>query len=160
MNTHLSHCQSERVEYYTPEWVWDCLKPYIPKDKVIWEPFYGDGQSGEDLRKLGFNVIHLQEDFFNNNKGDIVVSNPPFSCKKQVIERLVELDKPFIIIMPQNTINNNYIRELIPDIQIIIPRRRIQFIKNGEDGHPKKCNFDCFYYCYKIGLEKDILFLC
>ena len=74
--------------------------------------------------------------------------------------RLKELDKPFILLMPQNTLNNNYVRELFEDsIQIIIPRKRIQFIKNGEDGHPKKCNFDCFYYCYKINLERDIVFL-
>jgi hypothetical protein len=146
-------------DYMTPRHAWDNIKDFIPKDKVIWEPFYGDGKSGEYLRDLGFDVIHENEDFFENNKGEIVVSNPPFFFKKEILTRLKDLDKPFILIMPQNAINNNYIRESIPDMQMIIPRRRIQFIKNGEDGHPKKCNFDCFYYCYKIGLERDILFL-
>ena len=147
-------------DYMTPSSAWENIKQYIPNDTVIWEPFYGDGKSGEYLRDLGFNVIHDKDDFFENNKGDIIISNPPFTKKKEILERIKELDKPFILLMPQNTLNNNYIRELFSgDIQIIIPRRRIQFLKNGEDGHPKKCNFDCFYYCYKIGLDHDIVFL-
>lgn len=147
-------------DYMTPKTAWEAIKDYIPNDKVIWESFYGDGKSGNHLTELGFNVIHNDNDFFESNEGDIVVSNPPFTKKKEILERLKELDKPFILLMPQNTLNNNYIRELFDgEIQIIIPRRRIQFLKNGETVHPKKCNFDTFYYCYKIGLEKDILFL-
>lgn len=147
--------------YMSPKYTWENIKQYIPKDKIIWEPFYGDGKSGEDLTELGFKVIHKDDDFFECDYGDLVVSNPPFSKKKEILERLKELDKPFILLMPQNTLNNNYIRELFDgEIQIIIPRRRIQFLKNGEEEHPKKCNFDCFYYCYKIGFEKDINFLC
>jgi hypothetical protein len=44
----------------------------------------------------------------------------------------------------------------------IVPRRRIHFIKQDADGTltaTKGCNFDCFYYCYKIGLENDIMWL-
>jgi hypothetical protein len=50
-----------------------------------------------------------------------------------------------------------------PPIQIIIPRRRIQFIKlvDGEvpEDYASKCNFDCFYYCWKMGLPRDIVWL-
>lgn len=150
-------------DYMTPRYAWDNIKDYIPKERVLWEPFYGDGKSGEYLRDLGFDVIHEKEDFFNNNKGDIVVSNPPFSKSKEVITRLKELDKPFILIMPSNKINTQYFRILKNEIQIIIPKKRIHFLKhiNGKtpEGWKNSCYFDCFYYCYKIGLEKDILFL-
>tara|TARA_R110002072_G_scaffold4475_1_gene31215 strand:+ start:302 stop:787 length:486 start_codon:yes stop_codon:yes gene_type:complete len=147
-------------DYMTPKSAWENIKQYIPKNKVIWEAFMGDGKSGQYLSELGFNVIHNDNDFFENNEGDIVVSNPPFTKKKEILQRLKELDKAFILLMPQNTLNNNYIREFFNnEIQIIIPRKRIQFIKNGEDGHEKKCNFDCFYYCYKIGFDNDIVFL-
>tara|TARA_R100000988_G_C3941978_1_gene136686 strand:- start:325 stop:810 length:486 start_codon:yes stop_codon:yes gene_type:complete len=147
-------------DYMTPKYAWENIQQYIPKDKVIWEAFMGDGKSGEYLEELGFNVIHNDNDFFENNEGDIVLSNPPFTKKKEALHRLKELDKPFILLMPQNTLNNNYIRELYKnELQIIVPRKRIQFIKNGEDGHPKKCNFDCFYYCYKMNLPRDIIWL-
>jgi len=147
-------------DYMTPKSAWESIMKYIPDDKVIWDAFYGDGKSGQDLRDLGLNVIHKDNDFFESDFGDLVISNPPFSKKKEILQRLKELDKSFILLMPQNTLNNNYIRELFDgEIQIIVPRRRIQFLKNGEEEHPKKCNFDCFYYCYKLGLENDINFL-
>jgi len=149
-------------DYMTPLSAWDNIKDHIPKDKVIWEAFYGDGKSGEHLKDLGFKVIHEEIDFFDNDKGDIIVSNPPFSKSKDILIRLKELDKPFILILPSSKINTSYIRENFKDtedpLQIIIPRKRIQFIKNGNNME-NKCNFDCFYYCYKIGLEKDILWL-
>jgi len=154
-------------DYMTPFSAWENIKDYIPKDKVIWEAFYGDGTSGKHLEALGFEVIHKEVDFFENDLGEIVVSNPPFSKSKEVLERLVELDKPFILIMPSSKLQTQYFRKLFNNnetpIQIIIPRKRIQFQKlvDGKvpDDYTSKCNFDCFYFCYKIGLCRDIIWL-
>ena len=151
-------------DYMTPKYAWDNIKQFIPNDKIIWEAFYGDGKSGQYLTELGFNVIHKKVDFFLNNLGDIIISNPPFSLSKQIMNRLYELDKPFIIIMPSSKINTSYFRKWKDkNLQIIIPRRRIHFTKkiDGEmpDNYKSKCNFDCFYYCYKMNLEKDITWL-
>ena len=85
-------------DYMTPYSVWENIKDFIPANKVIWESFYGDGKSGEHLRKLGFEVIHEPIDFFEENHGDIIVSNPPFSKKKEVFIRLKKLNKPFLYI--------------------------------------------------------------
>jgi len=150
-------------DYMTPKTAWEDIKEYIPKDKVIWEAFYGDGKSGTYLQELGFNVVHQPVDFFSNNLGEIVVSNPPFTKGKEVLQRLVELDKPFILILPSSRINTSYCR-IFKDkgLQIIIPKRRIHFEKliNGKKDEKKSsCNFDCFYYCYKMNLPNDITFL-
>ena len=146
-------------DYMTPKYAWENIKEYIPKNKVIWEAFYGDGKSGQYLKELGFDVIHGKIDFFKENKGDLIISNPPFSDAKNIMDRLYELDKPFILIFPSSKINTQYFRKWkLKGIQIIIPRKRIQFIKNGNELQ-NKCNFDCFYYCYKINLEKDIIWL-
>ena len=154
-------------DYMTPKYAWENIKDYIPKDKKIWEAFYGDGESGKYLTELGFETIHQEEDFFENNRGDVVVSNPPFSLSKEVFARLVELDKPFILILPSSKINTQYFRKLFSKnedkIQIIIPRKRIHFHKLIDGKTPENwknaCNFDCFYYCWKIGLERDIIWL-
>jgi hypothetical protein len=152
----------------TPKYAWENITDYIPKDKVIWEAFMGDGKSGEYLRELGCKeVIHDYDDFFESNKGDILISNPPFSKSKEIMYRLKELDKPFIIILPCSKICTSYFRENFKDrdnpIQIIIPIKRIHFHKqiNGEtpDGWKNACNFDCFYYCYKMNLPRDIIWL-
>ena len=154
-------------DYMTPKHAWENIKDYIPKDKVIWEAFYGDGKSGEYLSELGFNVIHNKNDFFESNEGDIVVSNPPFSKSKDILNRLKILDKPFILILPCSKICTSYFRENFKDskdpIQIIIPRKRIHFEKQikGDipEGWKNCCNFDCFYYCYKMNLPRDIIWI-
>ena len=153
---------SKHDDYMTPASAWEAIRQYIPTDKVIWEAFYGDGTSGQNLRAMGLNVYHEDEDFFQNNRGDIVVSNPPFTMKKQVIQRLVELDKPFVLLMPVATMATSYVRELLKDnLQIIVPRKRIQFHKlvDGEIQTENKCNFDCYYFCYKMNLPTGIVFL-
>ncbi len=150
-------------DYMTPKYAWENIKQFIPEGKVIWEAFYGDGKSGTFLEEMGFNVIHEPIDFFKENKGDIIVSNPPFSKSKEVMNRLYELDKPFIIIFPSSKINTQYFRQWANKLQIIIPKKRIHFEKKINGVTPKgwknSCNFDCFYYCYKMNLEKDIIWL-
>jgi len=151
--------------YMTPKHAWEAVQQYIPKDKVIWEAFAGNGDSSKYLGELGFNVVCKEEDFFDSDYGDIIITNPPFSLKKEVLTKLKELGKPFMIICPSAMIMTQYTRKLFSKekLQIIIPRRRIHFIKTDDDGNilptENKCNFDCFYYCWKMNLEQDIVWL-
>ncbi len=133
--------------YKTPDDAWEAIKEYIPEDKIIWEPFYLDGDC--HLNKMGFNVIHKNLDFFKSNFGEIIVSNPPFSIKKQVLEKMYELDKPFILIMPCFVLTTKYYEKFISKTSLLIPNKRIQFSKDGKTFE-NKCSLDCFYYCYKI----------
>jgi hypothetical protein len=153
----------------TPRLAWENILHLIPKDKSIWECFYGDGISGDILQELlpDSEIIHENIDFYTNNLGDMIISNCPFSDCANVLSRLVELGKPFIMIMPSSKMNTQYFRKLFannPDkIQIIIPKKRIQFIKlvdgNVIENYKSCCNFDCFYYCWKINLPHDITWL-
>lgn len=148
-------------DYMTPKYAWEQIKDYIPNQQ-IWEAFYGNGQSGQYLTELGFDVIHEEADFFENDMGEVIVTNPPFSKIKEIMKRLAILDKPFILILPSSKINTQYFREWKDKIQIIIPPKRIHFEKHvdGEAVKQKSsCNFDCFYYCYKIDLPRDIVWL-
>ena len=153
-------------DYITPKYAWEHIKDYIPHDKIIWEAFYGDGASGNYLTELGFNVIHEERDFFTEppDKWDMIVSNPPFSKSKEVMYKLLEYDKPFILIMPSSKINTSYFRAWKDKkIQIIIPRKRIHFTKHVEgkpvEGWKNACNFDCFYFCYGLNFKNDITWL-
>jgi len=153
-------------DYMTPKYAWSDITQYIPKDKVIWEAFYGDGKSGRYLRELDFNVLDDPElDFFETDLGEIVCSNPPFSQYAEILKRLIFLDKPFILILPSSKINTQIVRNLFKDqtspLQIIIPRKRIQFtkIKDGISTLQNTCNFDCFYYCWQMDLPRDIVWI-
>ena len=149
-------------DWMTPKSAWEAIEDFIPKDKILWECFYGNGNSGRYLTELGFNVIHEDIDFYDNNLGDILVSNPPFSDCANVMKRLLAIDKPFIMIMPVSKLNCKYFDIFKDKIQLIRPNGRIHFDKlvNGQivDGKSSP-NFDCYYYCYKIGLPKDIVWL-
>ena len=98
-------------DYMTPNDAWDNIIEYIPKDKKIWECFYGDGRSGQYMKSIGLDIIHEPIDFFKNNLGDIIISNPPFQFKKEVFTRLKLLDKPFIMICPSSMINTKYLNK-------------------------------------------------
>lgn len=145
--------------YNTPKSAWEQIKQFIPKDKVIWECFYGDGKSGEYLREItGNEVIHENVDFFEISVGEILISNPPYSCKAKVFKRLQALDKPFIMLVPVSTITKKfYMDYFAPKCEIIIPPKRIQFVKNGEQTN--RSWFDCIYICYKMNLPKQINYL-
>jgi len=145
-------------DYMTPKSAWESIKQYIPQDKIIWEAFYGDGKSGQYLHELGFTVIHEPIDFFQENRGDVVVSNPPFSLKMKVLKRLKELDKPFILLLPATTLGTRTLQDLYGnDIQLIIPKGRISYTKNGKET--KSVWFASFFYCYKINLPRDLVIL-
>ena len=121
-------------EYETPYSAWKSIEQYLPKDKVIWECFMASGLSGEHLRSLGCKVIHEREDFFKNNRGDVIITNPPFSKKKEILQRLKELDKPFILILPASVLGTKMLSQLFPDIQIIVPKGRISYVINGSQS--------------------------
>jgi len=154
-------------DYMTPLSAWESISHIIPKDKVIWEPFFGDGKSKEHLMSLGCQeVIHEDIDFFENDKGEVIVTNPPYSDTKKIMPRLKALGKPFILIMPCSKLTTQYVRENFKDtedpLQIIVPRKRVQFIKLVDGVMVEQrncCNFDCFWYCWKMNLPKDLMWL-
>ena len=136
---------------------WEIIKDYIPNNKVIWSPFYCDGKQKGYFEEMGFDIIHEDEDFFLNNKGDVIIDNPPFSKIKEICVRLKELEKPFILIMPNHTfMYKRFQRPFQDNLQIIIPNKRIKFNKNDEKSN---LPFDCYYFCYKMNLPKDLIFI-
>lgn len=153
-------------DYTTPLQIWSNIKEYLPKaDTVIWEAFFNKhSKSAEHLRSLGCSVVYEDIDFYENDIGDCIVTNPPFSDKTNVINRLYELDKPFIITIPIHSLSARYIKNKFKNkLQIIMPDTRMHFEKmdsiTGEMQILKKTPFDTIYVCYKMDLPRDILWL-
>ena len=146
--------------YITNKIEWERIKDYIPNNKVIWSPFYCDGKQKEYFEEMGFNIIHEDEDFFQNNKGDIIIDNPPFSKKKEIFTRLKELNKPFILVCPSMLLSYKYFQELFKDeIQILVPSKRINFKHLNSTKKNYSPPFASFFYCYKMNLPKDLIFI-
>jgi hypothetical protein len=151
---------TEKDEYYTPALLVEIVLPFIKPNSVIWCPF--DTNQSEFVKVLdGAGHLTIQShvwqgfDFFNYQppKFDYVISNPPFSLKNQVIERLVGLGKPFALLLNLNCFNYIGIRKLVRDngIQFLIPDKNVSF-----DGG--SCPFASLFYCYKMNLPSSMEF--
>ena len=120
-------------EISTPEEAIYPLLKILKRNWIIWECCWGDGDLAKHLRKFGFKVVgDPDEDFFTSKRDcDIIITNPPYSNKRDFIQRAIELRKPFAFLVPITTLEGKKSMELFhdKDIQIIIPNKRINFIK-------------------------------
>jgi Cft2 family RNA processing exonuclease len=146
--------------YITNQEEWMRIIEYIPTDKKIWAPFYCDGKQKEYFKKMGFEIIHEDEDFFENNKGDVIIDNIPFSKKKQILTRLKELEKPFILIIPSVMLCYKYFQDYFSEnLQIIVPKNRIKFKHLNSNNKNYTPPYASFFFCYKMNLKKDLIFI-
>ena len=155
-------------DWVTPPEVWENITDFLPvgkTDVVVWEPFYNDDStSANTLRKLGCQVIYGNIDFFQHALGTCIITNPPFSCKEKVFERLKQLDLPFILTIPVHSLCTRFIKNTFKNkLQLIIPDTRLHFQKldneTGELVTVKRTPFDCIYVCYKMNLPRDVIWL-
>lgn len=139
-------------DYETPQEGWEIILKYISKDKIIWLPFYCKGLAGDILTKLGYENIHINKDFFTYEpiKYDIIIDNPPYSIKKEVIEQCKKLGKPFALFLPLETLERKYFRTMMSDkIQIIIPDKRINC---QSDSNVTQAPYKMCWFCYDMNL--------
>ena len=98
---------NEKDEYYTPSILVKPIIKYVKEKSTVWCPF--DTENSEFvilLREAGHTVIatHIWngQDFFSyepKENYDYIISNPPFTKKLEVLERLYKLNKPFAIVL-------------------------------------------------------------
>tara|TARA_R110002012_G_scaffold194884_1_gene362675 strand:+ start:1824 stop:2300 length:477 start_codon:yes stop_codon:yes gene_type:complete len=147
--------------YATDKIGWEIIKEYIPKDKILYAPFYCDGKQKEYFNEMGLDIIHEDKNFFTFNPDyEVLIDNLPFSKMKEICIRLKELDKPFIIIAFSKVILMKWFQKLFKDdLQIIIPFTRPTFthLNNPKKGYTPP--FGVMYYCYKMNLSKDLIFI-
>lgn len=90
---------------------------------------------------------------------DCIVSNPPYSIKNEVLERLYKLDKPFMMLLPQNTLQGAKRTKLYMKcgLEYLGFDKRINYYTKGELDKIKKGNhFASGYFCRNVLPEKLI----
>tara|TARA_R110000803_G_scaffold52918_2_gene108756 strand:- start:197 stop:673 length:477 start_codon:yes stop_codon:yes gene_type:complete len=151
----------ESDNYSTNEEGWKNIKHLIPKDKIIWSPFYSNGTQKEIFKKMGVNILHEDKDFFEYTPTyDLLIDNPPFSKIKAICLKLKELEKPFIIICVATLLHSTWFRELFKDhLQLVFTKKRPTFthLTNGKKNYTPPLG--TIYFCYKMHLRSDLIYL-
>lgn len=152
-------------ECYTPHYAVNPLIKYISSQLTVWYPFDTINSAFVNElfingNKVIFSHINDGKDFFNYEPPyyDIIISNPPFSIKDAVLKRLYELNKPFAMLLPVNTIQGvtryKYFKN---GIQLLVFDQRIGFHNLNNmittvEGSP----FASAYFCRDL-LPKDLI---
>ena len=155
----------ESDETYTPFYGVKPLLSYIDKSKTVWCPFDKEWSAYvRMLKEHGNKVIYTHIDsgkdffYYEPDEYDIIISNPPFSKKDDIIKRLYMLDKPFAILLPMNSLQGNSRYEYFKrGIQLLSFDQRIGFhnINNMHktiEGSP----FASAYFCRNL-LPRDLI---
>lgn len=153
-------------ECMTPFYAVEPLLTYIPKNKTIWCPFDKEWSAFVQLLQKQNNVIHSHadegKDFFKYTPDhfDMIVSNPPFSCKDRILQRCYELNKPFALLLPVNCIQGKKRVEMFMrgNLQLLAFDLRIDYHINGNmDTTTKGTCFGSAFFCKDI-LPQSLVF--
>ena len=154
-------------EVYTPFYAVEPLLEFIPKGSRVWCPFDEEWSAFvQTFQNNGIKVIYSSlkggKDFFNYEpkiRYDFIISNPPFSKKDEVLERLYELNKPFAILLPVNSIQGKKRHKLFTNgIEMLVFDGRIDYHTWGNFKEYKTGNqFGSAYFCHNFLPEKLVL---
>lgn len=150
-------------ECMTPDYAVYPILEYIPKNAVVWCPF--DTEDSEFVRiisksnKVIYSHISKGEDFYTyepKEHWDIIISNPPFTKKKEIFKRALSFNKPFALLMTNVWLNDSAPKQLFKDkdLQLLMFDKRIKFMNNGLIQN--KITFSSSYYCWNF-LDKQIV---
>lgn len=122
-------------EYYTRECDVRLIAENLKPGLHIWCPFDGDESFFPPvLREYGFDVVSTSSDFFEipvpDGVVDDIVSNPPFSIKREIVRRIDDvLHLPYALIMPITSLGDRWLPTSAN--QLILWRKRMIFLQHG-----------------------------
>ena len=152
-------------ETYTPREAVLPLLKYITKDKVVWCPFdTEDSEYVKVFQESGYNVIYSHIDngqnffFYEPEYYDVIISNPPFSIKDDILKRLYELNKPYAMLLPLPSLQGQKRFPYLQGAQALVFDRRINYYRDKEKKEVQKGASFASIYIFKNVLPKDLIF--
>ena len=148
-------------DYNTPICAWEFLLSELAcVPSHIWAPFFYDGSIKTKLKRIDIDIIHEDRDFFTwePEQYDVIIDNCPFSIKKRILRKCVDLQKPFALLLPIDTLERKYIADMFGEddkFQVLIPKQRYNFCNNK-----KSIPFKSVWICYDMRLRtnKQLIF--
>lgn len=161
-------------EFYTPRYAVEPILKYLKQNSFVWCPFDTENSNFvKMLEEQGHKVLltHIEkgEDFFDItllnlpiiSEVEYIISNPPYSLKTEVFERLFSLGKPFAMLVGVVGLFESQKRfEMFKnnDFEVMYMNRRIAYFKDYSEQKPSlNPPFSSVYLCSGI-LPRQIMF--
>ena len=145
-----------RDQFQTPCYATELILPFIPANCIhIWECCAGEGRMADVLCDhmdglwrqnsiVDWNVERMKVNMleYEPRQWDCAITNPPFSIKKKVFRRLIDLNKPFALLIPGDW--SQWVITAIRDYdcRIVLPTRRVNYITpSGKSGKESAAQF-------------------
>jgi len=153
-------------EWYTPVEAVLPIMQYLKPHSRIWCPFDTEESNYYKLLKEGGHKVictHISkgQDFLKCNVKshfDYIISNPPYSIRHKIYEKLYSLNVPFAMLFNSNGLFDSKIRSELANehgVQLLYLYPRVHFRDcNGKDNSPP---FQSVYLCWNV-LPRDIMF--
>ena len=159
---------SQNDEFYTPAYAIQPILKYVPPGASVWCPFdTEDSQFVKSFRAHGCSVVatHLVQgqDFFTTTDPgcEFVISNPPYTLKGKVLEKLFALDKRFAMLVGVVGLFESQHRFQMfkaNRFEILYLSKRVAYFKDYNDPQPSiHPPFSSVYVCRDV-LPKPITF--
>lgn len=164
---------SERDMFQTPDYATELLVPFIPKHvKFVWESASGEGKIARVLLRRGYDVTETDlfppstnercfwMDFLGGTRSltdeSAIITNPPYSSKKQFFLRALEYGVPVAMLIPFDL--SRWICDAFDaGCQALVPNRRINYITpSGKAGTESRAQFHSAWLTYKFNLPNQL----
>lgn len=112
------------------------LVQYLPLEWTLWETAPGSGELAKHLKDTGYTVIenpHPFPSFVDPDGWDCIVTNPPFSQKRQFLQYSDATGKPWALLLPVTTLGVGKCQPYLIDAEVIFFPKRVDFTGKG---HP------------------------
>jgi len=156
----LDNCQ-------TPPYALMPIYPHIDTH-YVWECAAGKRSIVRQLRKVGIPVIDTDKndpagngDFFEispKTPDYTIITNPPYSIKYDWLARCYELDHPFALLLPVETIGSSKAQKMFDKygMQIILMSPRVDFYMPEKGWDTAGAQFPTAWFTWKMNLPSDI----
>lgn len=155
-------------EFYTPEYAILPILKYLKPKSFIWCPFDTEKSNFVKLLIKYWHTVEFTHkdtwlDFFDwieYYAYDYIISNPPYSLKTEVLEKLFRWKVPFAMLMWVVGLFESQRRfEMFRDndFEIMYLNRRVSYFKNYDDQKPSlNPPFSSIYMCSWVLPEKIV----
>lgn len=162
--------QGNSNDFQTPPEAINPLIQFLDKDWTIWECACGKGNLVKAFEELDFKVFGSDVipessnclDFLTQEPPsdyDCIITNPPFSFKKEFLERVYQLKKPFAFLLPLTTFETATRQELFKKygVEVILFDKRINF--ETPSGQGSGSWFASAWFTNGLNIGKQLTFV-